>query len=217
MSDLISARLEDSFECVPAGTYYHHNLRLQAAYAILETVPDAHIATGELREGLISTPGRAAKAWAHWLGGYDIDPASLLTIFEDGSEGYDEIVMVKDLPFYSHCEHHLAPFFGRATIGYIPGPKGIIGLSKAARILDAYARRLQVQERMTTQIANTLWQGLAPVGVAVQIRARHMCMESRGICLQGHTTTTQALQGVFRHEPAARAEFIELAKSDLAL
>ena len=168
------------------------------------------------REGIKDTPERAAKAWQHYLGGYDVDATSILKSFEDGKEGYDEIILVKDIPFYSLCEHHLAPFFGRATIGYIPKDR-IVGLSKINRLVDIYARRLQVQERLTVQIANTLWQGLEPIGVGVLIRARHMCMESRGVRQQGHTTTTQCLLGVMRNEHDARAEFISLAKSDVPL
>jgi len=128
-----------------------------------------------LREGLRETPARVAKAWDHWLGGYEIDPHALMKSFEDGAEGYDEMVLVKDIPFYSMCEHHLAPFFGRATIGYLPQGK-VVGLSKLARVVDAYARRLQVQERMTVDISQCVMNALAPLGVGVLIRARHLCM-----------------------------------------
>lgn len=168
------------------------------------------------RGGLHETPDRAAKAWQHWTAGYAIDPASLLKTFDDGAEQYDEIVLVKDIPLYSHCEHHLAPIIGRATVGYIPNSR-VVGLSKLNRVVDAFARRLQVQERMTQQIAHCIDAELHPKGVAVQIRARHMCMESRGVCQQGHVTVTQCLLGVFRTEQAARAEFIELAKSNMVI
>lgn len=168
------------------------------------------------RGGLHETPDRAAKAWQHWTEGYAIDPATLLKTFEDGAEQYDEIVLVKDIPLYSHCEHHLAPIIGRATVGYIPNSR-VVGLSKINRVVDAFARRLQVQERMTQQVAHCIDNALLPKGVAVQIRARHMCMESRGVCQQGHVTVTQCLLGVFRTEQAARAEFIELAKSNVVI
>ena len=128
----------------------------------------------------------------------------------EGSEGYDEMVIVKDIPIYSKCEHHLADIFGTATIAYIPNGK-VVGLSKLSRLADAFARRLQVQERLTVQIADALEEHLQPLGVGVIIRARHMCMESRGLCQQGHHTITSALRGVLKTEAAARAEFMLLA------
>lgn len=162
------------------------------------------------REGLQETPARVAKAWAHWTSGYDVDIAKLLKVFEDGGETYDQMVLVKDIPIYSKCEHHLADIFGTATIAYIPNGK-IVGLSKLSRLADAYARRLQVQERLTEQIADALVEHLNPVGVGVLVRARHMCMESRGICQQGHHTVTTALRGAIRDEGRARSEFLQLA------
>jgi GTP cyclohydrolase I len=158
------------------------------------------------REGLAGTPARVLNAWKFWCQGYSMDPASVLTCFEDGAEQYDEMVIVKGLPFFSHCEHHLAPFFGTATIGYIPSDR-IVGLSKLGRVLDIYARRLQVQERLTTQIAEALQKHLDPKGVGVYLRARHLCMESRGLSKQGHETVTCALKGVFRFGKA-RQEFL---------
>jgi len=163
------------------------------------------------RQGLIETPHRVAKAWKHWAAGYNVDIASLFKCFEDGAEHYDGMVVVKDIPFYSHCEHHMAPFFGTATIAYIPDKK-IVGLSKLSRVLQAFAQRLQVQERLTSQVAEALMANLAPKGVGVVIRARHLCMESRGICQQGHHTETTALRGVIYSERAARDEFLQAAK-----
>jgi GTP cyclohydrolase I len=163
------------------------------------------------REGLAETPKRVVKAWNEWFGGYKKDPAEVFKTFADGSENYDEMVTVQDIPFYSHCEHHMAPFFGTVTIAYIPGTK-IIGLSKLARLVEVFARRLQVQERLTTQIADAMVQYLVPKGVGVTINARHMCMESRGIAEQGHSTTTTALRGVLRTDPSARGEFMRLVK-----
>jgi GTP cyclohydrolase I len=165
----------------------------------------------DLREGLQDTPNRVAKAFTHWFGGYAIEPATLMKEFEDGGEKYDQMVMVRDIPIYSHCEHHLAPIFGTATIAYIPNGK-IVGLSKLSRVADAFARRLQVQERLTAQIADCIETTLKPKGVGVMIKARHMCMESRGICQQGHMTITSALRGVLLSEVSARAEFMELAR-----
>lgn len=166
----------------------------------------------ELREGLKDTPNRVAKAFGHWFSGYHADVAEILsTQFQDGGEGYDEMVIVKDIPIYSKCEHHMADIFGTATIAYIPNGK-VVGLSKLSRLADAYARRLQVQERLTKQIADAIQDHLQPVGVGVVIKARHMCMESRGICQQGHHTITSALRGVLKEDIAARAEFMALAR-----
>lgn len=163
------------------------------------------------RGGLLETPKRFLKAWKHWTSGYQENPAELLKTFEDGAEGCDELILVKDIPIYSHCEHHLAAIFGHAHIGYIPNGK-IVGLSKLARLADMYARRLQVQERLTNQIADALDQNLKPQGVAVVVEARHFCMESRGVQKMGSATTTSAMRGVFRKETAARAEFMSLIR-----
>ncbi len=162
------------------------------------------------RGGLVETPHRVAKAWRHWCGGYGKDPKSVLKVFEDGAERYDQMVTVKDIPLYSHCEHHMAAIFGTVTISYIPNGK-IVGLSKLSRLTEMYARRLQVQERLTDQIADALFEHLDAKGVGVVIKARHMCMESRGICQQGHHTITTALRGAMRDEPATRSEFLMLA------
>jgi GTP cyclohydrolase I len=160
------------------------------------------------REGLTETPARAAKAWLKWTEGYGQDPQALLKSFEE--RDYSEMVVVKDIPLYSKCEHHLADIFGTATVAYIPNGR-VLGLSKLSRLVNVFARRLQVQERMTVQVANALHvSALQPKGVGVQLRCRHMCMESRGICQQGHYTVTTALRGVIATgEP--RAEFLAVA------
>lgn len=163
------------------------------------------------REGLHETPDRVARAWEEWTSGYRADPASIFKSFADGSENYDEMIYVGDIPFYSHCEHHLAPFFGTASIGYIPDGR-VVGLSKLPRLVDVFARRLQVQERMTRQIAEAIDEHLKPLGVAVVVRARHLCMESRGICKPGTHTVTSAVLGVFRERDAVRQEFFSLAR-----
>lgn len=163
------------------------------------------------REGLEETPARVEKALAHWFSGYNKDPKDILKVFEDGAQDYDQMIIVKDIPIYSKCEHHMADIFGIATIAYIPDGK-IVGLSKLSRLADLFARRLQVQERLTQQIAQSLFDNLNPKGVGVMIKARHMCMESRGICQQGHHTITTALYGVFRDEPSTRAEFLATAR-----
>lgn len=167
------------------------------------------------REGVQETPLRVAKAWEFMTKGYSTDPVEVLKTFEDGAQNYDEMVLVKDIPFHSTCEHHLLPIFGRATIAYVPN-KRVVGLSKLPRLLEVFARRLQTQERLTAQVADCLFETLAPRGVGVLIRARHMCMEARGLCQHGHTTTTSALRGVmFSGEP--RSEFLMLGKSDTSI
>ena len=162
------------------------------------------------REGLIETPKRVIKAWKHWCQGYKMMPADVLKTFEDGAEGVDEMVIVKDIQLYSHCEHHMAPFFGKAHVAYIPD-KRIVGLSKLARVVDIFAQRLQVQERLTNQVADSIMEVLQPKGVGVVIEAQHFCMCSRGVNKQGSTTVTSALRGVFREKSETRGEFLALA------
>lgn len=169
-----------------------------------------YIGEDPMREGLRETPQRMAKAWKEWTAGYGQDPTKVLKVFEDGGEDYDQMLVEKDLPFYSQCEHHLAPFFGTATIAYIPDKK-IVGLSKLGRVLRIFAQRLQVQERLTTQIADCLFRELAPKGVGVVVKARHLCKESRGLAVQGSMTVTSALRGVFL-DAAVRAEFFALTR-----
>ena len=164
----------------------------------------------ELREGLQETPARVAKAMSKWFEGYNQDAGEILKVFEDGAENYDQMVIVKDIPIYSKCEHHMADIFGTATIAYIPNGK-IVGLSKLSRLANMYARRLQVQERLTNEICDAIWTHLNPKGVGVLLKCRHMCMESRGICQQGHHTITSALRGVVLNEPQTRSEFLMLA------
>lgn len=163
------------------------------------------------RGGLAETPKRVAKAWKFWCSGYEADIGALFKTFEDGAEGADEMVVVKDIPFYTNCEHHMAPFFGTATIAYLPNGK-VVGLSKLSRVLDAFARRLQVQERLTCQVADAIMEHLSPLGCGVVIKARHLCMESRGVCQQGHHTITSALRGNFKEDASVRAEFLALAR-----
>ena len=173
-----------------------------------------HLGEDPQREGLLETPKRAFKAWEEWTSGYHIDPAALLKTFEDGADGYDQMVTVTGIPFYSHCEHHLASIIGVATVAYIPNKK-IVGLSKFARVVDAFAKRLQVQERMTSQIADVINDTLDPVGVGVWIAARHMCMESRGVAKAGAVTHTTALRGAIKREASARAEFMQLVDRNI--
>jgi GTP cyclohydrolase I len=169
------------------------------------------IAVGEDpdRPGLKDTPGRVARAYAETFAGLWQDPADILATTFD--EDHDEMVLVKDIPMYSTCEHHLVPFHGVAHIGYIPGEDGrVTGLSKLARLVEVYARRPQVQERMTSQIADALADVLKPRGVLVVIEAEHLCMAMRGIRKPGSSTVTSAVRGIFRDNPATRSEAMSL-------
>lgn len=165
------------------------------------------------REGLRDTPKRFLKAWKEWARGYDGNAEDILKTFEDGAENCgDEFVIVRDVPIISKCEHHLADITGVAHIGYIPNGR-IVGLSKLARLADLFARRLQVQERLTNQIANALVEHLSPKGVGVVIHAAHACMSTRGVNVQGSITTTSAMRGVCLTKPEARAEFLALCEA----
>jgi GTP cyclohydrolase I len=165
------------------------------------------------REGLLKTPHRVAKAWNFLTDGYrlTLEAAAGDAVFE--AEG-SEMVIVKDIEFYSMCEHHMLPFYGRAHIAYIPDGK-ILGLSKFARIVDLYARRLQVQERITTQLADAIEELLAPRGVAVLMEGTHLCMAMRGVQKQNSSTTTSAMRGTFRDDPRTRAEFMSAVQTTL--
>lgn len=169
----------------------------------------AYIGEDPDREGLLETPARFLKAWEEYTRGYREKPEDILKSFEDGAQSVDEMVIVRDIPVYSLCEHHLAPFFGRAYVGYVPD-KRILGLSKISRLVEVYARRLQVQERLTNQIADALDTHLQPLGVAVVIECRHMCMESRGVRHTGTATVTSALRGSIKSNADTRREFLSL-------
>jgi GTP cyclohydrolase IA len=164
------------------------------------------------REGLLDTPKRVVKAYEEFFKGYTESPDDVLDkVFRD-VDGYDDIVLVRDIPFASHCEHHMVPFVGRAHIAYYP-TDGVVGLSKLARLVDIYARRLQTQETMTAQIINAMNQALNPRGVAVYVEAEHMCMSMRGVQKQGSSTITTQFSGVFRDDPAEQARFFQMALS----
>lgn len=160
------------------------------------------------REGLQRTPERVAKAYEHLFSGYSIKPEKLITTFE--GENYDEMIVTRDIEFYSMCEHHMLPFFGTVTIGYIPNDK-IIGISKMPRLVEVFSRRLQNQERMTDQIADAMLKYLNPKGVGVVVSAKHLCMMSRGIEKQNASVMTSALRGIFKTKQDTRSEFLSLA------
>jgi GTP cyclohydrolase I len=161
------------------------------------------------REGLRDTPGRVTRAYGEYFGGYTIDPVALLARTFSETEGYDEIVLLRDIRFESCCEHHMAPIIGRAHVAYLPR-KRVVGISKLARVVDAYARRLQIQEKMTAQIANTIDEVLQPLGVAVVIEAVHQCMTTRGVHRPGTSLTTSRMLGAFRTNDSTRREVLAM-------
>lgn len=161
------------------------------------------------REGLLETPARVTRMYEEIFGGYSVDPREVLGVTFD--EQHEELVIVKDITYYSQCEHHMAPFFGKVHIGYIPSGK-IAGLSKFARLVEAVTRRLQVQERITTQIADIMVEVLKPHGVIVMVEGEHLCMCARGVKKPGSKTITTATRGVYKDDPALRAEFMSLLK-----
>lgn len=161
------------------------------------------------REGLLDTPARVARAWREYCIGYTENPAEhLLRTFEEVG-GYDEIVLLKNIPFQSHCEHHMAPIIGRAAIAYLPADH-VVGISKLARVLHGFARRLQIQERLTAEVAQCIWDSLQPKGVAVVIEAEHACMTARGVRTPGVGMVTSRIMGTFRRDQKSRQEVLEL-------
>ncbi|MBI1238662.1 MAG: GTP cyclohydrolase I FolE [Alphaproteobacteria bacterium] len=161
------------------------------------------------REGLIDTPARVARAYEEWFRGYAEDPEDFLKRTFEEVEGYDEMIVLRDIRFESHCEHHLAPIIGKAHVGYLP-TKRVVGISKLARVVETYARRFQVQEKMTAQIANSIHSVLEPKGVAVVIEAAHQCMTTRGVHKPGVTMVTSTMLGAFRKDPMTRREFLTI-------
>lgn len=161
------------------------------------------------REGLLDTPNRVARAWREYARGYAEDPAHHLSRTFEEVGGYDEIVLLRDIPFQSHCEHHMAPIIGKASIAYLPGDK-VVGISKLARVLHGFSRRLQVQERLTAEVADCIWDNLNPKGVAVVIEASHACMTARGVGTPGVMMTTSRMMGCFREDERSRKEVLAL-------
>jgi len=161
------------------------------------------------REGLLDTPDRVVKAYEDWFSGYNSDPVEYLKKVFYQTDGYDEMVVLKDISFESHCEHHMAPFIGKAHVGYLPDKK-VVGISKLARVVDVFSKRLQVQETMTSQIARCIQDVLMPKGVGVIIQGVHQCMTTRGVHKPGVSMTTSQLLGEFRTDPKTRAEFLNV-------
>jgi GTP cyclohydrolase I len=161
------------------------------------------------REGLLDTPARVGRAWREYCQGYGEDPSLHLSRTFEEVGGYDEIVLLRDIPFQSHCEHHMAPIIGHAHIAYLPRNR-VVGISKLARVLHGYARRLQIQERLTAEVADCIWNNLDPAGVAVVIHASHSCMTARGVRTPGVGMTTSRMMGVFREDERSRKEVLSL-------
>lgn len=166
------------------------------------------------RDGLRETPSRLVRAYQEYFAGYQQDPERILRKTFEETEGYDEMVVLRGIPFESHCEHHVAPIIGRAWVAYVPDRR-VVGISKLARVVEAYARRLQIQERMTAQIANTIDQVLKPQGVGVVIKAEHHCMTSRGVHVHGTDMVTSRMLGCFRDNPMTRHEFLSTVQSKI--
>ncbi len=163
------------------------------------------------REGLAGTPERVARAYEEYFAGYHDDPVDILQRTFEEVDGYDEMVLLRDIRFESHCEHHMAPILGRAHIAYLPNHR-VVGISKLARLVQVYAKRLQIQEKMTAQIANTIQEVLQPLGVAVVIEASHQCMTTRGVHKPGAALATSRMLGAFRENPATRREFLTMIR-----
>lgn len=161
------------------------------------------------REGLVGTPDRVVRSYEEFFAGYDEDPVAMLERTFEETDGYDEMVVLRDIRLESHCEHHMVPIIGKAHVAYLPG-KRVVGISKLARVIEVYAKRLQIQEKLTAQVANTLQTVLQPRGVAVVIEAAHQCMTTRGIRKPGVTMVTSRMLGAFRDDPRTRAEFLAM-------
>jgi len=164
------------------------------------------------REGLLGTPDRVVRSYEEFFAGYAIDPNELLARTFEETDGYDEMVLLRDIPFESYCEHHMVPILGKAHVAYMPRNR-VVGISKLARVVDAYAKRLQIQEKMTAQIANTIDEVLQPAGVAVVLTAEHQCMTTRGVHKPGVGMITSRMLGCFRDDPRTRDEFLTLIGS----
>jgi GTP cyclohydrolase I len=164
------------------------------------------------REGLLDTPKRVVKAYEEFFAGYKEDASDVLARMFEEVHGYDDMVLIRDIPFSSHCEHHMVPFFGYAHIAYYPGEDGVVGLSKLARLVDVYAKRLQTQEALTAQIISAIDLFMKPRGCAVMLEAEHMCMSIRGVQKQGAKTTTTQFTGIFRDDPAEQIRFLTLVR-----
>ena len=210
MDDVVKT-LRERVAPASAGPCANRPSRLEAEEAVRTLI--GYIGDDAQREGLLETPRRVIAALDELYAGYTLDPADVLTrVFED-VHGYDDMVLVREIPFVSHCEHHMVPFTGRAQIAYYPSGEGVVGLSKLARLVDIYAKRLQTQEAMTAQILTALELNLRPRGCAVMVEAEHMCMAIRGIRKHGTSTVTTRFAGCFKDDPAEQVRFLSLVRN----
>lgn len=200
----MDATIKTSTKSTPTNPAHPKPTRAEAEQAVRTLI--AWAGDDPNREGVLETPARVTRAYEELFAGYQADPKAILekTFKEVG--GYDDIVLLRDIPFYAHCEHHMVPFFGHAHIAYLPHD-GVVGLSKLARLTDAFAKRLQTQENLTAQIIDAVNEHLNPRGAAVMVEAEHMCMSMRGVNKQGVTTLTQRFTGIFAEEQAERDRF----------
>lgn len=210
MDDVVKSLLERQLPKTPANPIVRPS-REEAEAAVRTLL--AWTGDDPTREGLRDTPARVVKAYEELFSGYKSDGQDVLARVFEEVQGYDDLILVRDIPFYSHCEHHMVPFVGKAHIAYYVGDEGVVGLSKLARLVDIYARRLQTQEALTAQIINAIDKHLRPRGAAVMLEAEHLCMSMRGVMKQGASTITNQFTGVFRDDPAEQARFLTLVRS----
>jgi GTP cyclohydrolase I len=213
MDSTVKTLLDTPFRAPKGGSGPRRPTREEAEAAVRTLIRWA--GDDPQREGLIETPRRVVKAYEQLFEGYGKDPAhALARVFEE-TGGYDDLVLVRDIPFYSHCEHHMLPFFGKAHVGYYSS-SGVVGLSKLARVIDIYARRLQTQETMSAQIIAAVEETLRPRGVALAIEAEHLCMAMRGVQKVGASTVTTQFTGIFKDDPTEQAKFLNLLRAPKA-
>ncbi len=210
MDDVVKSLLERQQQLKPAANSPPRPSREEAEAAVRTLILWA--GDDPAREGLRDTPRRVVKAYEEFFSGYRADPGDLLSRVFEEVHGYDDLILVRDIPFSSHCEHHMVPFVGKAHIAYYVGEEGVVGLSKLARLVDIYARRLQTQEAMTAEIVGAIERYLKPRGCAVMIEAEHMCMSMRGVLKQGTMTVTNQFSGVFRDDPAEQVRFLTMVR-----
>jgi GTP cyclohydrolase I len=209
MDDVVKSLLERQQQLKPAATPIRPT-REEAEAAVRTLILWAGDDPG--REGLRDTPLRVVKAYEEFFSGYRADASDVLSRVFGEVRGYDDLILVRDIPFSSHCEHHMVPFVGKVHVAYYVGEEGVVGLSKLARLVDIYARRLQTQEAMTAQIVAAIERYLKPRGCAVMIEAEHMCMSMRGVLKQGTMTVTNQFTGVFRDDPAEQVRFLSMVR-----
>lgn len=210
MDDVVKSLLERQQQLKPAAKPPVRPSREEAEAAVRTLILWA--GDDPAREGLRDTPLRVVKAYEEFFSGYRADPGDLLSRVFEEVHGYDDLILVRDIPFSSHCEHHMVPFVGKVHIAYYVGEEGVVGLSKLARLVDIYARRLQTQEAMTAEIVTAIERYLKPRGCAVMIEAEHMCMSMRGVLKQGTMTVTNQFTGVFRDDPTEQVRFLTMVR-----